>query len=202
MGSFLLEVQKGPSQFCGPTLIQNNDDYKLLIKDIKGGTPWHVLYPAVFLHAYEHHHNESMFADKILSPVLALLQTRRLIMTPIWDGEKYHVQTLPKCNISTDLIDFDNPKDRKYYMDTMACLVKDLFIPTKRRDDDIFTNEKERLKYHKDKFETAKMDSNVLRQLNITNTHPSMFHLLDPPNLPGSSFYLASRKSSTDLQPD
>jgi hypothetical protein len=156
--------------FVNKSQYSNDKSYKRLIDKIKSGIPLHIYHPGVFFEAYKRHHRRPDFIQKILSPILAGLQTRRLFTTPIFDGENDVVVSLPKCHISTIMVDFDNPTDREYYDNKYKLLLKNRFIWSKKPEDE---------EEEDDTFQNLKMDENVDRQLRTITTHQAMYNQID-----------------------
>ncbi|KAL8741482.1 MAG: hypothetical protein Q9190_005914 [Brigantiaea leucoxantha] len=170
----------GIHNFVVESRYKSDPAYQNFIDQVHAGKGWHMLHPMVYFHAYNTFHTESWFADKVLSSILSTFQTRRLITTPIWDGTKLVVKTLPESNMKVLVLDFDRPIYRTKHDEMIYSLISDLFIPDYRKEDLVYENADDEASANikKDKFDISKMDANIYRQLRMMTTHQDFYHLI------------------------
>jgi hypothetical protein len=154
--------------------------YRQLVQEMRDGRPWHRLYPRAFYEAAERFGAASWFGPEVLAPILRLVQVRRLLSTPIWDGERHVVAEIPAATISTLQVDFESEAERRKYFGVYSELIPHLYIPGagRKKEARVWATAAERRKHAPDDFSQGTIDASVERQLRTITTHPELFHLI------------------------
>jgi hypothetical protein len=154
-------------------------DYARLVDETCAGRGWHKVYPWAYYYAYLATGQSESFAKEVLAPVLALVQSRRLLTTPVWDGRKSVVAEIPPVTIVTSVVDFGRQQDRDFYEEKTRELIQHLYVPVFGRETRaVYESAHERVQAASDDFQNGTMDSGVARQLRVLATHPRLYHMI------------------------
>ena len=148
------------------------------VKGINSGYPLHVFNPSVYIEAYKSWNGTPQLSDMILKQILAQVQTRRLITTPLWDGKRINKFELPACHIKTIVLKCPTAEDRvnltKFTTELMELLYIETFEKQQATD---YENEADEIRDIK-AFKQGTMDANIARQLRVVAVHLNLYSMI------------------------